>query len=145
MLQFSVFSLLWNLKTGSWWVMGKWIRKERGKFSILFLVFFTPPSLGLVIATKLFTSFFFLFWLNWVFIYACSLSLVVTSRSYSLVEVCKFLIVVASLVAVAHSLVALQHVGYSQTSDQIHVPCIGERILNRWTTREVLCSPFFNM
>ena len=30
-----------------------------------------------------------------------------------------------------------QHVGSSQTRDQIRVPCIGKRILNHWTTREV--------
>ena len=34
-------------------------------------------------------------------------------------------------------LVAPQRVRYSQTSDQTHVPYIGRRILNHWTTREV--------
>ena len=28
------------------------------------------------------------------------------------------------------------HVGYPQTRDQTHVPCIGRQILNHWTTRE---------
>ena len=34
-------------------------------------------------------------------------------------------------------LVALQHVGSSQTRDRTHVPCIGRQILNPWTIREV--------
>ena len=33
---------------------------------------------------------------------------------------------------------ALCHVGSSQTRDHTHVPRIGRRILNHWTTREVL-------
>ena len=37
-------------------------------------------------------------------------------------------------------LVALQPVGSSQTRDQTCVPCIGRRILNHWTNREVLCQ-----
>ena len=32
-------------------------------------------------------------------------------------------------------LVALGHVGSSQTRDQTHVYCIGRRIPNHWTTR----------
>ena len=35
-------------------------------------------------------------------------------------------------------LVALRHVGSSQTRDQTCVPCIGRWILNHWMTREVL-------
>ena len=34
-------------------------------------------------------------------------------------------------------LVAPQHVGSSQTGNETHVPYIGRRILNHWTTREV--------
>ena len=34
-------------------------------------------------------------------------------------------------------LVASVNVESSQTRDQTHVPCIGRRILNHWTTREV--------
>ena len=34
------------------------------------------------------------------------------------------------------SLVALQHVGSSQTRAQTHVPCIGRQILNHCATRE---------
>ena len=43
------------------------------------------------------------FWLHWVFSAACRLSLVVVSRGYSLVAVCMFLIMAASLV-VQHEL-----------------------------------------
>ena len=32
----------------------------------------------------------------------------------------------------------LQHAESSQTRDHSHVPCIGKRVLNYWTTREVL-------
>ena len=35
-------------------------------------------------------------------------------------------------------LVALRHVGSSQTWDRTHDSCIGRQILNHWTTREVL-------
>ena len=34
-------------------------------------------------------------------------------------------------------LVAPWHVGYFQTRDQTHVPCIGRWILHHWTTRDV--------
>ena len=39
-------------------------------------------------------------------------------------------------------LVALRHVGSSQTRDWTCVPCAGRRILNRWTTREVPACSF---
>jgi len=39
-------------------------------------------------------------------------------------------------------LVALRHVGSSQTRDRTHVPCIGRCILNPWTTLEV---PYLNL
>ena len=41
-------------------------------------------------------------------------------------------------VVVAHRLVDLKHVGFSWTRDSTRVPCIGRRILNHWTAREVL-------
>ena len=37
-------------------------------------------------------------------------------------------------------LVALSHVRCSQNRNQAHVSCIGKRICNPWTTREVLKS-----
>ena len=42
-------------------------------------------------------------------------------------------------------LVAMQHVGPSQTRDQTHVPCIGRGTLNDCTTREVPFSCLFNI
>ena len=39
-------------------------------------------------------------------------------------------------------LVALWHVGYSQTRGQTYVPCIGRWILYYFTTREVRCFVF---
>ena len=39
-------------------------------------------------------------------------------------------------------LVAPHHVESSPTRDQTCVPCIGRRILNHWTTREVLPANF---
>ena len=58
------------------------------------------------------------------------------------------LIAVTSLVAArglsfwCKGLVSPQHVGSSQTRDQTCVPCIGRRILNLWTTREVPSHKF---
>ena len=78
----------------------------------------------------------------WVFSAACGLFLIAESGGYSVVVVCRLLIVVVSLarasgvvtlrfqsigsVVVAHELHvwALQHVGSSRTSDRTHVPCI---------------------
>ena len=47
----------------------------------------------------IFLNYLFYFWLHWVLIAACRLSLVVASRSYSLVVVHKFLLAVAPLIA----------------------------------------------
>ena len=80
-------------------------------------------------------------------------SLVAGSGAHSVVVVSWLLIVVASLVehrlysaqtlvVVAQGLVALRLVESSLTRDQTHVLCIGKRILNYWTTRKVLVSPF---
>ena len=41
------------------------------------------------------------------------------------------------------ALVALQQMESSQTRDRTWIPCIGRRILNHWTTREVLVSGVF--
>ena len=40
-------------------------------------------------------------------------------------------------------LVALQHVGSSQTGDGTYVPCIGRWILNHWTTWKVPRSALY--
>ena len=92
--------------------------------------------------------FFFLIWLLWVFFDAWA--------GYSLVAVCRLLIVVAFSCCKAH---ALEHAdsavvvhelscptscGIFQTRDQTHVSCIGRWILNHWTTREVL-HEFFRL
>ena len=66
-------------------------------------------------------------------------SVVVAHRLYS-----------AGSVVVVHGLVALWHVGSSQTRDQTCVPCLGRHILNHYTTREVpsirfLKCLFFNL
>ena len=42
------------------------------------------------------------------------------------------------------SLVAPWYVGsHSPTVNQTHIPCLGEQILNHWTTRKVLTYVFF--
>ena len=99
-----------------------------------------------------FFSFFFLF--PWVFMAAHGLSLVATSRDYSLAVVGGLLIAVASHCSgfSCHRAQALdrglpqlwrmgsagpQHVESSQTRDQTCGHCIGRQILNHWTTREV--------
>ena len=91
----------------------------------------------------------FNFWLCWVFVAKCGLSLVVMSGA-----------TLHCCVQTSHSggpsccraqalgswaqwlwrtgFVAPWHVGSSQTRDRTHVPCLGRWILNHWTTREVL-------
>ena len=44
-------------------------------------------------------------------------------------------------VGMCSGLVAPSHVGSSQTRDRTRVPCIGRRILNHRTTREVYVRP----
>ena len=73
--------------------------------------------------------------------------------SSSLVAVHRLLITVPSLVvehgpsgvraleAVVHRLSCLWHVESSQTRDRICVHCIGRRILNHWTSREIQKQP----
>ena len=82
--------------------------------------------------------FFFLihlfFWLRWVFIAVCSLSLVVASGGYSLVMVLGLLVVVASFVSV-HGFSCPSVWGiFRDQRDQNHVPHIGRRILNHCNT-----------
>ena len=89
------------------------------------------------------------FWLYWIFVARCRLSLVSVSWDHSPVAVHQLLIVVASVVrengfrstvsgVVPRDLAALWHVGSSRTRDPTCVSCIGRWILNYWTTREVL-------
>ena len=91
-------------------------------------------------------------------------SLVEVSGGYSLVTMCRLLIVVASravghrlwgtwasgvmarglrsvgLLVVVHGLSCLRHWGSSQTSDGTGTPCIARQIPNHWTAREArLC------
>ena len=87
--------------------------------------------------------------LCWVFIAVHGLSIVVVSRNYPLVVVQRLLITATSLVVecgrsgvwasevVVHRLSCLWRVESSQTGDRTCVHCIGWRILNQWTTREI--------
>ena len=92
----------------------------------------------------MFTYLFIYFWLCWVLVAACRLSLVVASGGYSLVAVFGPLFAVASLViehglwaqglqwvwlSCGSALAALRLVGSSWTRDRTHVPCIGRWIL----------------
>ena len=99
--------------------------------------------------------YFIYFWLRWVFIGARGLSLVAASRGYSLLWCAGFslrwLLLLQSMgsrLSGLHQLwctdlVAPRHVGSSWTRARTCVPCIGRRILNHCTTREVLIT-FFN-
>ena len=108
-----------------------------------------------------FVQYLFFFWLCWVFIAACGLSLIVASRCYSSLQCVGFslwwflllrstgsrLVGFSSCSVWAQQLwhtglVAPQRVRSSQTRARTRVPCIGRRILNHCTTREVLCSIF---
>ena len=84
--------------------------------------------------------FLFLFWLCWVLVAAQTFSLVAESRVYSLVAMCRLLIVRVFLEHVgstapaqylrATSLVSPRHVGSSRIRDQIKpVSCISSWIL----------------
>ena len=105
----------------------------------------------------------FHFWLRWVFVAACGLSLVVARGDYSLLWCTGFSLQCLLLLQSTGSshvgfsscstwaqelwctgLVALQHVGSSWTRARTCVPCTGRRILNHCTTREVPPKITFN-
>ena len=100
---------------------------------------------------------YFYFWLSWVFVAVCGLSLVVASRSYSSLWCVGFSLqwpLLSWSTGSRHAgfsscgsraqylwhtgLVAPQHVGFSQTRVRTRVPCIGRQILNHCGTREAL-------
>ena len=121
--------------------------------------------------TNLFILFIY-FWLHWVFVAVCRLSLVVVAGSYSSLRCVGFslrwllllqstgsrragfssgtraqqLWLVGSRVQAQQlwctGLVAPWHVGSSRTRAQNCVPCIDGRILNHCATREALLFPF---
>ena len=110
---------------------------------------------------ELLLSFFFLnlfiyFWLCWVFVAVCGLSLVAVSGGYSSLQCMGFSLRWLHLLRSMGSrhagfsscdtwaqqlwrtgLVAPWHVGSSRTRARTRVPCIGRRILNHCVTREV--------
>ena len=85
---------------------------------------------------------FIYFWLCQVVIAAPRLSLVAKSKGYSQAAVPSLVVehglkgTQASVVVWLLGLVALRHVGFSQSRDRTSVPSIGRWILNHWTTRE---------
>ena len=88
-------------------------------------------------------------WLFWVSVAVCGLSPVVASRGSSPVAVHGFslwwLLLLRSTVSRHMGLVALWHVGTSQTRDRTSVPCTARQILNCWTTRETLLTYFLSL
>ena len=97
----------------------------------------------------------FYFWLYWVFIVACGLSLVAASGSYSSLWCAGFSLSWLPLLQSTGSrcagfsscgtrgqqlwhtdLVALRHVGSSQARDGTRIPCTGRQVLNHRATRE---------
>ena len=116
----------------SFFTSRSWMYRFVYFLSILALLF----TLGLFLKINL-------FWLCWAFIAARRLSLVAASRGYSLVAVCRLLIVVDS----EHGLEGLQaqelwYMGLvallsSRSRNWTHVPCIGRQIPIHCTTREV--------
>ena len=107
---------------------------------------------------KIYLFIYFYFWLRWVFVAACGLSLVAVSRGYSSLQCAGFslrwlllLQSTGSRLAGSRaqaqylgrtSLVAPRHVGSSRTRSRTRVPCISRRILNHCTTREAHFSRF---
>ena len=112
----------------------------------------TPLLHNLIFNFFFFTMYLFTFWLHWVFIALHGLSLVVASRGASRCYGAQAVGVWASIVSAwglwsTHSVVVSgrscsRHVGSSQTWDQILVLCIGRRILNHWTARQVTPGSF---
>ena len=127
------------------------------------------PCIYVHIEVHGFVFIYLFFWLYCVFIAVQTFLLLVVSRGYSLVAMCRLLIVVASLTvepklwacrlqqlhhmgsvvrfpgALEHSLsgcglVALRHVGSSGTRNQTCVSCMSRQILYHWTTMEALVS-----
>ena len=104
----------------------------------------------------------FSFWLHWVFVAVPGLFLAAASEAASLLQCTGFSLWVrlpllwsmasgvtglqqlwhAEAAAVARSLAAPQHVGSSQTRERTCVSCAGRRVLNHWTTTEVLSMLF---
>ena len=110
----------------------------------------------------LFTYLLIYFWLCWVFLAACRLSLVAASGGYSSLLCAGFSLQCLLLLQSMGSrcvgfsscgmwaqqswhtgLVAPWHVGSSQTRAQTRVPWIGRQILNHCATREVPFCAFF--
>ena len=79
---------------------------------------------------KKFKHLFIYLWLCWFFDALCRLSLVVVSGVTSPAVVHRLQGMFASVAVVHGGLVA-------QIRDRTHVPCVGRKTLNYWTTREV--------
>ena len=109
-----------------------------------------------------FLNLFIYFWLRWVFVAVCWVSLVAVSGGYSSLRCTGFplrwllllrstgsrLAGFSTCVTWAQQLwrmglVAPRHVGSCQTRDRTRVPCTGRRILNHCATREVPMQLFF--
>ena len=98
---------------------------------------------------------FIYFWLRWVFIAACGLFSSCVERGLLFVVVRELLIAVASLccwalalgtwasAVVVRGLIAPRRVESSRTRAWSRVPCVGRRIFNHCTTREVPHSNLF--
>ena len=85
----------------------------------------------------IFIHLFIYFWLRWVFVAARGLSLVRRAGGYSSLRCAGFSLWWLLLLR-STGLVALPHVGSSRPRVRTRVSCIGRRILNHCTTREVL-------
>ena len=91
-----------------------------------YLIFF---SVRRFTCLKKFKHLFICLWLHWFFYALCRLSLVVVSGVTSPVVLHRLQGMLASVVVAHGGLVA-------QIRDRTHVPCIGRKTLNCWTTRE---------
>ena len=87
---------------------------------------------------------FIYFWLRCVFVAVRGLSLVVASGGYSSLRCAGFSLWWLLLLQ-STGLVAPRHVGSAQTRARTRVPCIGRRILNHCTTREVPKNTLLNV
>ena len=148
-----------NYKSRRWWGNLEWLWKVMWEMEEILplcwaVFFFNFINYYWLKHFFLFILFIFYFWLHWVFIAARGLSLVAASRGYSALWCAGFLLrwlllsrstgfrCVGFSSCGTWGLVTLRHVESSRTRARTRVPCIGRRILNHCTTREVLLSGF---
>ena len=122
------FSLLWGRRVRHDWSNLAAAAAGRGHQCFCSFLWDFPSS------KKIFLIYYF--WPHWVFLAVCRLSLAVGSQGYFCLPSTGSRILGLSCALQAQMLRSMGE--SSWTRDRSSVPYIGRRILNQWTTREVL-------